>query len=185
MTLDFSNSLILLALFCCLLLAVTAVIIRTKSLVHLVMLLAIYSTLICCIYLLMDAPDVAMTEAAIGACLTTVIFFTILPRIESESYILSKANIIGSAMLCTLLGGCLLYIGYDMVNYGQYAAVHQGDSAFYLKHTTQDIDLPSYVASILASYRGFDTLGETTVIMMAGLAVLFIMNIRRGGQQDA
>jgi multicomponent Na+:H+ antiporter subunit B len=35
------------------------------------------------------------------------------------------------------------------------------------------------VAAILASYRGFDTLGETAVILIAGLAVIVIKSRRK------
>ena len=38
-----------------------------------------------------------------------------------------------------------------------------------------DTGIPNVVTSVLASYRGFDTLGETTVVFVAGLAVALML----------
>lgn len=177
--LDHSSSLVLLTMLCTALIACTLFITMAKSLLTTVIYLALYSVTICCVYLLMDAPDVAMTEAAIGTCLTTVIFLTILPKVQSEQQLQSTLSLILSAALCSSLALILCYLGYNMVDYGSHNPVHSGDSSYYLSYTKYDIDLPSFVASILASYRGFDTLGETTVIMMAGLAVLLILGSKK------
>jgi multicomponent Na+:H+ antiporter subunit B len=50
---------------------------------------------------------------------------------------------------------------------------------YYIENTKNDIGIPSIVAAILASYRGFDTLGETSVILIAGIAVILILARRR------
>jgi multicomponent Na+:H+ antiporter subunit B len=39
--------------------------------------------------------------------------------------------------------------------------------------------MPNVVTSVLASYRGYDTLGETTVIFTAGVGVLLLLGGRR------
>lgn len=48
-------------------------------------------------------------------------------------------------------------------------------SPTYLQHSYEDTHTPNVVTSVLADYRGYDTLGETTVIFTAGLACLFIL----------
>ena len=35
--------------------------------------------------------------------------------------------------------------------------------------------IPNIVTSVLASYRGYDTLGEVTVIFTAGIGVILLM----------
>ena len=46
--------------------------------------------------------------------------------------------------------------------------------------------MPNVVTSVLADYRGYDTLGETTVIFTAGIGVmLLLLRPRRGGQPVA
>ena len=45
---------------------------------------------------------------------------------------------------------------------------------------TKTTGIPNVVTSVLASYRGYDTLGEVTVIFTAGIAVLLLLgNWRR------
>lgn len=39
---------------------------------------------------------------------------------------------------------------------------------------------PNFVTAVLADYRGYDTLGETTVIFTAGLACLLILGVGLG-----
>lgn len=53
------------------------------------------------------------------------------------------------------------------------ASVHV--SPFYIEHTLEDTDTPNVVTSVLADYRGYDTLGETVVIFTAGLACILVL----------
>ena len=45
-----------------------------------------------------------------------------------------------------------------------------------LQNSATDIDVPNMVTGILASYRGFDTLGETAVVFTAGIGVLVLLS---------
>ena len=45
----------------------------------------------------------------------------------------------------------------------------------YIENTIADTHTPNVVTSVLADYRGYDTLGETTVIFAAGLACVIIL----------
>lgn len=58
--------------------------IHTKNLLTAVIVSGVVSLLASLLYLLMHAPDVAMTEAAIGSGLTTVVFLYTLKRIKTE-----------------------------------------------------------------------------------------------------
>jgi multicomponent Na+:H+ antiporter subunit B len=40
------------------------------------------------------------------------------------------------------------------------------------------------VTAVLADYRGYDTLGETTVIFTAGIGVMMLLRGRRRGKKD-
>ena len=48
-----------------------------------------------------------------------------------------------------------------------------------IKNTKSEIGINSFVAAILASYRGFDTLCETCVIFLAGISVLLILGLNK------
>ena len=45
----------------------------------------------------------------------------------------------------------------------------------YIARTPEEIGVPNIVTGILASYRGYDTLGETTVIFTAAVAVILLL----------
>lgn len=55
-----------------------------KNLVSAILAAGVISLLASIIYLLLAAPDVAMTEAAIGSGLTTVVFLLALKQIKSN-----------------------------------------------------------------------------------------------------
>jgi multicomponent Na+:H+ antiporter subunit B len=63
------------------------------------------------------------------------------------------------------------------------APIHQHPSPTFVERSQSDMHgLPNVVTAILASYRGYDTLGETTVVLTAGIAVLMIL---RTGKDDS
>ena len=45
----------------------------------------------------------------------------------------------------------------------------------YIQDSPKETGLPNMVTSVLASYRGYDTLGEVVVIFTAGIGVLIIL----------
>ena len=72
-------SLITIVLFF-LLYAIAIVIGRTRSLFAAVMLSGIFSLISACLFVIMDAVDVAFTEAAVGAGVSTVLMIIVLKR---------------------------------------------------------------------------------------------------------
>jgi multicomponent Na+:H+ antiporter subunit B len=55
----------------------------------------------------------------------------------------------------------------------------------YLAQSIAETGVPNVVTSVLADYRGYDTLGETTVIFTAGIGVLLLLRgLRRRGDAD-
>jgi multicomponent Na+:H+ antiporter subunit B len=59
------------------------------------------------------------------------------------------------------------------------AVIHKHVAPRYLSETLKDTMVPNVVTSVLADYRGYDTLGETTVIFTAGIGVLLLLKGRR------
>lgn len=53
---------------------------RTKDLLNAIILYAVFSLVVSVIWLLLKTPDVALTEAAIGAGVTTVLFVAVLAK---------------------------------------------------------------------------------------------------------
>jgi multicomponent Na+:H+ antiporter subunit B len=142
--------------------------------------LSLVSLLLSCCYLLMDGPDVAMTETALGAAFSTLIMLNAIKLFPNKIAATSKKYLIAALLIVGALIVAILRLGWNITEYGlSNTAFHQNINQYYLNNTYKDIGIPSFVAAILASYRGFDTLGETTVILIAGIAVAFIMSKKR------
>lgn len=158
------------------LLAVAIAIVRIKDLFAVVMLAGIYGLLSATFFVLMDAMDVAFTEAAVGAGISTLLMLTAL---SMTGRFASTANNYRPALALTLvvLTCALLIFGTtDLPSMGDATSpVNTHVGADYLKTTPADIDIPNVVAAVLASYRGFDTFGEVVVIFTAGVGVLALL----------
>jgi len=179
---------VILESFFLLLLPILAVaILFSENMAAIAIMSCVFSMVMAVIYLLLAAPDVAMTESAIGAAISTAILIKSMQltqsRILSDKFF-CLANII-SFFALLFFGAMMIYGFADLPDYGQGSApVNSYISKDYIKNTPSEIGIASSVAAILASYRGFDTLGETLVIMVAGLVVYFVMNIERPVQVD-
>ncbi|WP_419235508.1 DUF4040 domain-containing protein [Rickettsia endosymbiont of Nabis limbatus] len=179
---DLSNYLLNLIVF--LLVIISIKIILAKDLLEAVMPSSAFSLLIGVSYLLMDAPDVAMTEAALGACLSTCVYLNLLRKLPSNLQIIQRTRIIPASFVCLLFVVTLTYMGIELTNYGdEHALLHTHLTKYYVENTSKDIGIPSFVAAILASYRGYDTLGETSVILIAGISVLLVFSSKK--KEDA
>jgi multicomponent Na+:H+ antiporter subunit B len=73
-----------------------------------------------------------------------------------------------------------VYGTLDIPRFGDPAnPVHQHVAPRYLEESGTEIGIPNVVTSVLASYRGYDTLGETAVIFTAGMGVLVLLGSAR------
>lgn len=173
---EFATSLNIIAIISFAYILILCALIAQKNLKYSILLLSTSSILNCILYLIMDAPDVAMTEAALNCCLTTVIFFKVIqkfPKIEKDESIKFKLT---SIIITISFGACLIYAGQDLASYGSgETPVLSNVQSYYDTNTQNEIGIPSFVAAILASYRGYDTLGETFVIFLAGLCVVMLI----------
>ena len=162
----------LVLLFLILLVAIAMVI--TTNLVHVVIYGAIFSLLSALVYLVMAAPDVALTEAAIGACITTCLFLAVLKVIKVENgQIRSHWGVLGACVIFLVI---ICIHSLDLHYYGDINAVtNQGVVDYYKQHFAEDAGLLSMVNVILSSYRGFDTFGETLLIFIAGMCVWLVV----------
>lgn len=161
-------------------LAVIAVAIaRMRDLLAAVMLTGIYSLLSAGWMTVLDAPDVAYTEAAVGAGISTVLLLATLglvPRHEKEPERLEALPL----FVTLVVGLLLLYAVVDMPVYGDpNSPIHGHVAPHYLNETAHEMGIPNVVTATLASYRGYDTLGETTVVLTAGVGVLALLGGRR------
>lgn len=158
------------------LLAVSAIMVaRLRDLWAAIMVSGIFSFLGACWMMLLDAPDVSFTEAAVGAGISTVLMLSTLAIVGNKE-IAAKPRPI-ALVTVTITGMVLVYGTLDMPTFGDAEApIHKYPSPGYIEKSMRDMHgLPNVVTSVLASYRGFDTLGETMVVFTAGLGVVMIL----------
>ena len=151
-----------------------------RSLFAVVMLSGIYSLLAASMFVALDAVDVAFTEAAVGAGISTVLMMsTIALTGEKER---SPAHMpLLSLVVVLITGAALIYATFDMPAFGAAdAPVNLHVAPRYLNESFGEVGLPNVVTSVLASYRGYDTLGEVTVIFTAAVAVMMLLGGRKG-----
>jgi len=131
-------------------------------------------------FVALDAVDVAFTEAAVGAGISTVLMMaTIALTGEKER---SPAHMpLLSLVVVLITGAALIYATFDMPAFGAAdAPVNLHVAPRYLNESFGEVGLPNVVTSVLASYRGYDTLGEVTVIFTAAVAVMMLLGGRKG-----
>ncbi len=169
---------IIFALFLLSLLVIAALaIVRTENLFVAVMLTSIFSLLMAANFFILDAADVALTEAAVGAGITTMIFLSALAlTTEREKPVpSSRLAMVVVAVLATLI----IYATFDKPRLGDpNAPVHQHVAPWYLENTPVYMDFPNVVTAVLGSFRGYDTLGEVFVVFAACIGVLFILGVK-------
>ena len=81
-----------------------------------------------------------------------------------------------------IAGAALIYGTLDMPKWADPnspASTHV--SPYYLRRSVEDTSTPNVVTSVLADYRGYDTLGETTVVFTAGMACILLLRKRGRG----
>ncbi len=157
---------------------------RLRDLFAVVMLFGIYSLLSACIFMTLDAVDVAFTEAAVGAGISTVLMLTTLALTARREKRPGHTALL-PLIVVTVTGAALVYGTFDMPDFGDpNAPIHQHVAPRYLDASDEEIGIPNVVTSVLASYRGYDTLGEVAVIFTAGISVLTLIGAGMG-RKDA
>jgi len=161
-------------------------IIRRRSLIATVMLSGFFSLLMAGTFVLLDAVDVAFAEAAVGAGITTVLMLSALALTSSVEVQPLKSHWL--ALVLTLATAGMLFYGVsDLPAFGDAGAPAQRHVApRYLELAELETGVPNVVTAVLASYRGYDTLGELTVVLTAGVGVMLLMTpgVRRRKKPD-
>lgn len=162
---------------------VVAIAIR-RNLFSVVMLATIYSFLMATVLVGLDAVDVAMTEASVGAGISTVLLLAALYLTKGE-----EAKPIHGPWLplavSAAVGAALVYGSLGLPAFSDPAApIHTHVVPRYLKESLKETGVPNVVTAVLASYRGYDTLGETAVVFTAGVGVIVLLRLRRRTPRD-
>ena len=161
--------------FLVLMIATTIAVLKLRGLFGTIMLFGIYSLLAAALFVFLDAVDVAFTEAAVGAGIAPILMLATLVLTGSDQEARHRHPWLSAAIVIAT-SAALLYGTVDMARYGDpQAPAHRHVSRHYIEESQGRTGLPNIVTSVLASYRGYDTLGEVVVIFTAGVGVLSLL----------
>ena len=151
-------------------------ILRSSGMLTMAMTFGLYSLLMACLFMVMDAPDVAFTEAEVGSGVSTVLMLSTI-SLTKTNYEKHTAKLQWRPLFVVLItGAALLYGIHDIARVGDSDAVaHHHVADRYIAEAQQETGVPNLVTAVLASYRGFDTLGEVVVIFTAGVGVMLLL----------
>ncbi len=160
-------------------------ILRLRNLLAVVMLSGIYSLLSAGLFVTMDAVDVAFTEAAVGGGIATVLLLATLALTSDEEKPPETKLPILPLLVVLGTGALLIYGTLDMPSYGDpLAPIHHHVAPRYIADSLTETGVPNIVTAVLASYRGFDTMGELAVIFTAGVGVILLLDSVRPKRGD-
>ena len=159
-----------------LLVVVAFAIVRMRSLFAIVMLQGVYSLVSAAWFVSLDAVDVAFTEAAVGAGVSTVLMLSAMLLADRKSTPVPMRRQLGALTVVLVAGAAMLYAVGDMPAFGDpNSPANSYVGMEFMAKTAEEIKIPNVVTSVLASYRGYDTFGEAVVIFSAGLGVLLLL----------
>ncbi len=172
--------------FIVLLLLIGLALIRTRHLFAAAMLTSVYSLVSAAWFVVLDAVDVAFTEAAVGAGISGVLMLVAMLLTARHAKRPPPGRRYGPFFVTFAVGAVLFYAIGDMPVFGDpNAPVNAYVGRDYLQRAIPETGVPNVVTAVLASYRGYDTLGETLVIFAAGLAVLLLLGFGTEKREDA
>lgn len=160
--------------------------INMRRLFGVAMLSGIYSLLSALFFVAMDAVDVAFTEAAVGAGVSTVLVLSGMALASRREAKVTTQRVLVPLGVVAVVGAALVYATIDMPAFGDPSSpANSYIGRDYIIRMPTDISVPNIVTGVLASYRGYDTMGETSVVFTAGMACLLLLGggSIRGGRK--
>lgn len=141
---------------------------------------AAYSLGMALFYTFLLAPDVALTEAAIGAGVTTILLIltisrTTRPRTDDRFEAIHWPAAVAVSAFTVVIAWSML----GMPRLGARDAIawaNEGVTQHYLTYTYVETGVTNAVTAVLAGYRSFDTFGEAVVVFAVGVAVLVVLH---------
>lgn len=165
--------------------ATVVAIVAQRNLFAVVVLSGVYSFLMATVLVALDAVDVAMTEASVGAGISTVLFLGALYLTKGEEMKPLHEPWL-PLVVAVATGAMLIYGTLGLPAFSDpEAPIHRHVAPRYIHDGLRETGVPNLVTAVLASYRGYDTLGETIVVFTAGAGVIVLLRRWRGRKKEA
>jgi len=168
----------------------------TRNLLVSVVIFMSYSLVMSMLWVLLESPDLAITEAAVGAGVTSVLFFMTLKKIHAmgkarkqepdsvtkeinarpgvkrfDRYYKLAAVVLGCAVI-----SALLLTASNTPPFGEADNPYNNEvSRRYLESGIEETGAVNAVTGMILDYRAFDTFGESCVLFIAAACVLILL----------
>lgn len=164
-------------LLVCLLVTVALLVAVLRDVLAAAVVFAAYSLGMAILWVTLGAPDVALTEAAVGAGVTTSLFLVAIAKVgrATEGPMFTQdVRPVSVAAAAAVAGALWLTVPALPALGSPDAPAFQRVAPYYLVQSVPQYGIENVVTAILAGYRAFDTFGEVTVVFTAGIAVLVV-----------
>ena len=155
--------------------------VQADKLIHSVIALDAVGALVALEFILLQAPDVAIAEASVGAVLSTVLYIVALRKVEEEDYAAGIMYQSGSTYDGSKTDVIALYENpqeYDVSN-------PDGVADIIVKNNLDKTVSHNVVASIVFNFRGYDTMGESFILVTAVTGSLVILRKVKKDKKEA
>lgn len=157
-----------------------------------------YSLVMSVIWVMLESPDLAITEAAVGAGVSSVLFFVTLKKIqavqlertpikardvvEMEKHWENKLFRRAYGAMAVVVGASIVIILLVTVSYlPEFGAANNPSSNTvaerYITKGLEETGAVNIVAGMILDYRAFDTFGESCVLFIAATCVMILLRI--------
>jgi multicomponent Na+:H+ antiporter subunit B len=144
-----------------------------------VVVFAAYSLGLAALWVVYRAPDVGLTEAAVGAGVTTALFLLTISRTvrpaTDEGLVDRRSVRPRSVLVASVVTVALLATVPALPTVGASDTAAFGPVAEYYLTDAADRGVDNAVTAVLVVYRGFDTFGEVAVVFAAAVAALAVL----------
>ncbi|WP_373182202.1 monovalent cation/H+ antiporter subunit A [Halomonas campaniensis] len=118
-----------------------------------------------------SAPDLALTQLSVEVVTMILLILALFFLPQRPPLLVSRRRILRDLVLATALGGVVA-----MLNYALLTRETISIADYFLRESVPGGGGTNVVNVILVDFRGFDTLGEITVLTLAGLATFKLLN---------
>jgi multicomponent Na+:H+ antiporter subunit B len=164
--------------------------ITTKSTTICVVISNLISAIMVFLYCILQAPDIAITEAVIGTATGTILYALSLlyikklptSKLQNQGYSIDVRQRIFVFVLCIVFFALILHVIQNLTLSTKAGTVtNVGISRLYILNAFKDFHFDSIVTAVVAGYRAFDTMFENVVIFTAcyGFYTLLTMDVKK------
>ena len=170
----------------------------SKRLLTSIIIFMSYSCVMSIIWLLLESPDLAITEAAVGAGVSSILFFVTLKKIHAveheekaikpkeildmeahwEMRVFKKAYKATAVIVCVSIMIILLAVVSQLPRFGNPNNPDNNEVVErYITQGLQETGAVNIVTGMILDYRAFDTFGESCVLFIAATCVMILLRV--------